>query len=207
MGLFKRFLGQTRKPEGFFGKLMLNGMNQGHAALSDWGLSHIEGLSPLVVAELGCGGGRNVRELLRRYPMAKVYAVDYSALAVCRTRAYNKPAIVRGRCRVLKASGQSLQRATSRFGLAPGLGAVYFWPDLADCFAEVYRILKCGGSFLICNESDGTDAEGLRYERIIDGMHCYTAEELETMLRTAGFSEVQVFRPETKPWLTVLAKK
>ena len=59
MGLFKRFLGQTRKPEGFFGKLMLNAMNQGHAALSDWGLSHIEGLSPLVIAELGCGGGRN----------------------------------------------------------------------------------------------------------------------------------------------------
>ena len=38
-------------------------------------------------------------------------------------------------------------------------------------------------------------------------MHCYTAEELETMLRTAGFSEVQLFRHETKPWLTVLAKK
>ena len=182
MGLFKRFIGQTRNPEGFFGKLMLNAMNQGHAALSDWGLSHIEGLSPLVIAELGCGGGRNVRELLRRYPMAKVYAVDYSALAVCRTRAYNKPDIVRGRCRVLKASVQSLP-------------------------LEVHRILKCGGSFLICNESDGTDAEGLRYERIIDGMHCYTAEELETMLRTAGFSEVQVFRHETKPWLTVLAKK
>ena len=160
MGLFKRFIGQTRKPEGFFGKLMLNAMNQGHAALSDWGLSHIEGLSPLVIAELGCGGGRNVRELLRRYPQSKLYAVDYSALAVCRTRAYNKPDIV-----------------------------------------------KCGGSFLICNESDGTDAEGLRYERIIDGMHCYTAEELETMLRTAGFSEVQVFRHESKPWLTVLAKK
>ncbi|WP_314640674.1 class I SAM-dependent methyltransferase [Stomatobaculum longum] len=83
MGLFKRFLGQTRKPEGFFGKLMLNAMNQGHAALSDWGLSHIEGLSPLVIAELGCGGGRNARELLRRYPLSKLYAVDYSALAVC----------------------------------------------------------------------------------------------------------------------------
>ena len=84
---------------------------------------------------------------------------------------------------------------------------MYFWPDLAECFAEVYRILKCGGSFLICNESDGTDAEGLRYERIIDGMHCYTAEELETMLRTAGFAEVRIFRHESKPWLTVLAKK
>lgn len=96
MGLFKRFLGQTRKPEGFFGKLMLNAMNQGHAALSDWGLSHIEGLSPLVIAELGCGGGRNARELLRRYPLSKLYAVDYSALAVCRTAPTISPPLCAG---------------------------------------------------------------------------------------------------------------
>ena len=140
MGLFKRFIGQTRKPEGFFGKLMLNAMNQGHAALSDWGLSHIEGLSPLVVAELGCGGGRNVRELLRRYPQSKIYAVDYSALAVCRTRAYNKPDIVKGRCRVLKASVQSLPLAASRFDLATAFETVYFWPiprsALQKCIAS-----------------------------------------------------------------------
>ena len=30
MGLFKSFVSQTRKPEGFLGKMMLNGMNSGH---------------------------------------------------------------------------------------------------------------------------------------------------------------------------------
>ena len=39
MGLFKDFVSQTRKPEGFLGKMMVNGMNGGHAKLADWGMS------------------------------------------------------------------------------------------------------------------------------------------------------------------------
>ena len=32
MGLFKNYVSQTRKPEGFLGKMMLGGMNCGHGA-------------------------------------------------------------------------------------------------------------------------------------------------------------------------------
>ena len=38
MGILKQFFNNTRKPNGWMGKLMVNGMNQGHAAVSDWGL-------------------------------------------------------------------------------------------------------------------------------------------------------------------------
>ncbi len=34
MGLFKSFVSQTRKPEGFLGKVMVRGMNTGHAKLA-----------------------------------------------------------------------------------------------------------------------------------------------------------------------------
>ena len=37
MGLFKKLVSQTRKPAGFLGKVMLSGMNSGHAAMADWG--------------------------------------------------------------------------------------------------------------------------------------------------------------------------
>ena len=59
MGLFKNFVSQTRKPEGFLGKLMLNGMNNGHAKMADWGLAHLKSIEPERVVDLGCGGGRN----------------------------------------------------------------------------------------------------------------------------------------------------
>ena len=36
MGLFQKFVSQTRKPQGFLGKLMVGTMNGGHAKLADW---------------------------------------------------------------------------------------------------------------------------------------------------------------------------
>lgn len=46
MGLMKKFFSQTRKSEGTLGKMMLSGMNSGHAKLADWGLEHLPSLSP-----------------------------------------------------------------------------------------------------------------------------------------------------------------
>ena len=45
------------------------------------------------------------------------------------------------------------------------------------------------------------------HEKLIDGMKCYTAEDLTAALKAAGFGEVSCGRHPEKPWLTVLAKK
>ena len=57
MGLFKDYVSQTRKPEGFLGKMMLKGMNSGHAKMADWGLGHLQNIAPESIVDLGCGGG------------------------------------------------------------------------------------------------------------------------------------------------------
>lgn len=57
MGLFKDYVSQTRKPEGFLGKMMLRGMNSGHAKMADWGLGHLQNAAPDRIVDLGCGGG------------------------------------------------------------------------------------------------------------------------------------------------------
>ena len=82
MGLFRKFVNQTRKPEGVLGKLMVNGMNGGHAKLADWGMSHLPKLTPDDIVDLGCGGGRNAGELARRYPNAHVIGIDYSQVSI-----------------------------------------------------------------------------------------------------------------------------
>ncbi len=78
MGIYKRFVNQTRKPEGYLGKMMVNGMNSGHAKMADWGLSHLSKVNPENIVDIGCGGGRNAAELMMKYPAAKVTAIDYS---------------------------------------------------------------------------------------------------------------------------------
>ena len=207
MGLFRKYVSQTRKPEGFLGKLMIRGMNGGHAKLADWGMSHLDGIDPSGIAELGCGGGRNAGELLRRYPGAKLTALDYSELSVDKAKEYNRKAIGEGRCTVVQGNVASLPFDEEAFDLVTAFETVYFWPGLEKCFAQVYRVLKPGGLFLICNESDGTDAAGRKYEKMIDGMKVYTEEQIEVALKAAGFSEIKTDHYPPKPWIAVLAKK
>ena len=207
MGLFKNFVSQTRKPEGFLGKMIHSSMNPGHAKLADWGFRHLPVIRPEKAVDLGCGGGRNAGELLKKYPQAHITALDYSPLSVEKAKSYNKSMIAAGRCTVQQGDVSDLRFPAGAFDLATAFETVYFWPGLENCFAQVAKILKPGGIFLICNESDGTDPTSLKYEKIIDGMKNHTAEELETALKAAGFSEVTSDHHPTKPWITVLARR
>ena len=207
MGLFKDFVSQTRKPEGFLGKMMVSGMNTGHARLADWGFSHLPPIEPERAVDLGCGGGRNAGEMLKKYPKAHVTAVDYSALSVDKAKDYNRAMIIAGRCTVQMGDVSDLCLPAGTFDLATAFETVYFWPGLEKCFGQVAKILKPGGVFMICNESDGTDPASLKFEKIIDGMKNYTSEEIEAALRAAGFSEVTSDHHPSKPWITVLARK
>jgi cyclopropane fatty-acyl-phospholipid synthase-like methyltransferase len=98
MGLFKNYVSQTRKPEGFLGKMMVNGMNGGHAKMADWGMDHLTTIVPKEILEIGCGGGRNVNELLKKYPDATATAIDYSGISVDKATSYNDDMIKKGRC-------------------------------------------------------------------------------------------------------------
>ena len=118
MGLLERFFSQTRKPEGFWGKMMLGTMNSGHAKLADWGFTHLPAMTPENAVDLGCGGGRNAGELLKMFPKAHVTAVDYSELSVEKAKGYNKAMIETGRCKVLQGDVSDLQLPAESFDLA-----------------------------------------------------------------------------------------
>ncbi len=207
MGLYKNFVSQTRKPEGFLGKMMVNGMNGGHAKMADWGMSHLTTIAPKEILEIGCGGGRNAGELLNKYPSAKVTAIDYSEVSVRKAAEYNTEAIKSGRCKVQQGDVSALTLPEEKFDLATAFETIYFWPGLEKCFAQVAKVLKPGGVFMIVNESDGTDETSLKFEKIIEGMKCHTIKEIEAALKSAGFSKVKSDHHNSKPWIMVIAKK
>ncbi len=207
MGLFKNYVSQTQKPKGILGKMMLRGMNSGHAKMADWGFSHLPQFSVTKAADLGCGGGRNAGELLKKYPKAHVTAMDYSALSVEKAKEYNRDMVEEGRCTVIQGDVSDLRLPAGSLDLATAFETIYFWPGLERCFAQVAGVLKPGGYFMICNESDGADAASLKFEKIIDGMKTYTPEDISTALKAAGFSQVTCDHHPSKPWITVLAKK
>ena len=207
MGIIKKFLNQTRKPEGALGKMMVNGMNSGHAKLADWGFTHLPELIVMRAADLGCGGGRNVHVLLEKYPEAHVTGLDYSDLSVEKTKNYNREAVTAGRCDVRQGDVSELNLEAESYDLVTAFETIYFWPGLERCFSQVAKILKPGGLFMICNESDGKDVSSQKYEKIIDGMKIYTAEDIEAALKEAGFTAISQDHHPSEPWITLLAER
>ncbi len=204
---FKKIFNNTGNPKGFLGKLMLKGMNIGHAKVADWGILQLKNLSFERIVDIGCGGGYAMGQLLGKYPNSKVLGIDYSPLSVEQSSKYNAKYIEEKRCKIIEGDVSNLNLEKEQYNLATAFETVYFWPGLEKCFKGIYDILKVGGTFMIVNESNGLDKSSLQFEKIIDGMKVYTADDITKALETAGFSNIEIKRHPKKPWLTILAKK
>ena len=75
------FFENTRKPVGLGGKLMVTMMNLGHSPVVRWGLQFLNAAPDAKVLDCGCGGGANIKRLLKKYPQGIVKGIDYSPVA------------------------------------------------------------------------------------------------------------------------------
>ena len=200
------FFENTRKPVGLGGKIMVAMMNLGHSPVARWGLRFLELTLDAKVLDCGCGGGANIRKLLKKCPQGVVKGVDYSPVSVEKARRHNAAAIGSGRCVIWQGSVERIIFASDWFDAVHAFETVYFWPNLPQCFREVYRVLKPGGTFLICNESSGDTDKDEKWTEIIDGMTIYSGDELKTFLENAGFCNVQIHKNKMG-WLCVTGQK
>ena len=200
------FFENTRRPEGLGGKLMVAAMNVGHRALARWGLSFLRVCADARVLDCGCGGGANIRTLLKKCPKGIVKGVDYSAVSVEKARRLNQSAILDGRCVVWQGSVEQIIFADAWFDAVTAFETVYFWPELPRCFREVFRVLKPGGTFLICNECGGDNDKDEKWTEKIDGMTIYRDTQLQALLEQAGFCGIRSFK-NRKGWLCLTAQK
>ena len=83
------FFENTRKPVGLGGKIMVAMMNFGHSAMAEWGLRFLQPAPDAMVLDCGCGGGANIKTLLKLCPNGKVQGIDYSAVSVEKARKVN----------------------------------------------------------------------------------------------------------------------
>ena len=199
------FFENTRNPVGLGGKIMVALMNLGHSPVARWGLRFLELTPDAEVLDCGCGGGANIKRLLKLCPKGTVWGIDYSPVSVEKSKRVNEAAVTKGRCDVLRASVTELPFESEQFNAVTAFETVYFWPDLPQCFREVWRVLKSGGTFLICNESNGDTDKDEKWTEIIGGMTIYKDTELKAYLEQAGFHDVQIHKK--KSWLCVTARK
>ena len=206
--IFKKlFYSNTRKPKGILGNIMINKMNIGHAKLSDWGLSHLNDIKPIQIADLGCGGGINVKKLIKKFPNATVTGLDYSEVSIKKSKEENKESINKGICKLVQGDVSCMPFENEQFDLLTAFETIYFWPGPQKSFQEVYRVLKTSGTLIIINEFDGISQREQYYAKLIDGLKLYSKQDLEKILTEIGFKNIIFDHNEQNHWLAVLAKK
>lgn len=200
------FFQNTCRPEGIGGKIVVHMMNTGHSSMAEWGFTHIKIQSEDVCLDIGCGGGANIRKLLEKSPYGRVVGIDYSEISVEKSRKINKAGIESKRCEILQGDVMKLPFRDKTFDVITAFETIYFWPDISEAFKKVYKILKIGGTFMICNESNGENPKDEKWTKIIQGMKIYNSEQIEKSLEDAGFRGVKVDKTK-KGWICVVVKK
>ncbi len=202
----KKFLENTRKPENTMGgRLMLWMMNSGHNPHSKWGLGHLDLSKAKKILDIGCGGGKNIKNMLTLAPEAMVCGMDYSPASVNKSRQFNSAAVSAGRAEVKEASVEAIPWADGEFDTATAFETIYFWPDVSANFTEVARVLKSGGTFMVCNEAQNRESVEQWAEKL--KMNVYTGEEIKTHMSNAGFQDIVIDKHKNGRWLCVRAVK
>ena len=111
-----------------------------------------------VILDVGCGGGKTISRLARRAGQGKVYGLDQSADMVDYSRQINRKLIAQNRVEIVQGSVEKTGFKDEFFDLVTAVETYYFWPNLAEAFREIKRVLKKGGYLLMINEmiKDGT---------------------------------------------------
>ena len=175
-------------PQGFIGRLMLSGMNMGHSPMAKRAFTQFDVPNDGILVDIGCGGGFNIRRLLERSRDGFVYGIDISSTSVEKSKKTNKRDIGK-RCEVLLGSADNLPLKGNSIQLATAFETVYFWEDLEKCFAEVKRILKADGKFVVVNDPGDPEKH---WEKIIPGMKPYTPDEIKQVMEAVGLQDVRV---------------
>lgn len=178
-------------PKGFWGRMMLRGMNRFHATLAGWAFSLADWHGVKAVLDIGCGGGANLARLLSMCPDCKAYGIDVSEESVNYTlkklRKYPQ-----SRYDIRMGEASVLPYEAGMFDAVTAFETVYFWKDLPRAFSEVGRVLRPGGMFLICCEA--SNPANTEWSDRIEGMRIHSAEELRELLSHCGFADIEVHK-------------
>src|SRR5215467_14622722 len=208
--LMVRAARQCRRPSDRAGRAVLQRMNVRHAAVTQWGLSHVAIGEDLTILDVGCGGGRTVDRLAAIATRGKVYGVDYSEASVETARETNQRAIAEGRVDIGQASVSQLPFPDAMFDLVTAVETHYYWPDLSRDVREVMRALKPGGRFLIIAETYRGRRNDWLYRPIMTLMlraAYLTPDQHRLLLVEAGYTDVRVFDEKTRGWICAIGTR
>lgn len=190
MSLQKFFAAQLRKPSGWFGSLVTARMlNRHNLKIIDTTLELLNLRPNHHVLEIGFGGGISLHRLSSFLRQGMITGIDLSPEMVRKAEKHFSGEIKTGRVRVQLGDVSKLPYAASSFDRVFTVNTIYFWPDIAQGLSEIRRVLKEGGMVAISIRSRHV-MQRLSFTK--HNFQLFTAEEVSTLLRQAGYQDVRI---------------
>jgi ubiquinone/menaquinone biosynthesis C-methylase UbiE len=184
-------------------------MNFGHTKVRQWGLSHISIKPDSCVLDIGCGGGKTVKEIASSVSKGKVYGIDYSEDMVQLSKKVNQNLIKQNIVEIMYGTVSSLPFPDNMFDFVAAFETYYFWPDLINDLIEVKRVLKPGAFLLIVNAAYKDDQFEKRNSKLVNllDIKIHTPDEYKFFLSEAGYQIEKINNLPEKNWISVVAQK
>ena len=204
-------LTQCSKPIGDIGVEFGKRMNELHKPLLEWGLDFLfthKKMKNLKILDIGCGAGLAINLMTKAAPDSKITGIDYSETMVEEAGILNKSSIESGNVIIQKGSVEKLPFEDDLFDLVIATETIYFWPNLAKDFKEVYRTIKNDGSFVIINEAyyqedDDVSDEHIKAMIASDTTNIHDENEHIELFKNAGFKDIKINTIPSKGWIMV----
>jgi ubiquinone/menaquinone biosynthesis C-methylase UbiE len=195
--MLAKFLAQQLShPSGIFGRLALAPLwNKRNVALNDVVFDKLALQPHDRVLEVGFGGGYLLGRMATIVTEGFLAGVDVSAamVAVCekRYRLLVKASKLEFKC----AQAEALPYAANCFTKVCTVNSIFYWENAPQAIAECYRVLKKDGLLVLCF----TDKKSLAHKEFMHhGVALYEADEVQQMLASAGFQEIEKTRSRDK---------
>jgi len=139
------------------------------------------------VLEIGFGPGTCLRLLAKRARAGFVAGVELSDAMMRAAARRNRAAIRRGQMELRRGSVSALPYEDGRFDKVCTVNTIYFWPDPERDAAEILRVLRPGGTAVVCFR--GEPPPGKKPTRSLPP---YPSDAAVDAMRRAGFVGLRV---------------
>jgi ubiquinone/menaquinone biosynthesis C-methylase UbiE len=152
MSIFEYLIGQSIKPNGQIGRLMLKMMNTAHKRIFTFGIENINVSDDCKLLDLGFGGGMALNLFSKKFNRIKLFGIDFSEEALKIGTKNNRKDIACGKITLLQADIEKIPFSDYYFDIITAFQTHYHWHDLDSKMQEIYRVLNRNGQLVIVAE-------------------------------------------------------
>lgn len=142
------------------------------------------------ILDIACGSGHFLKKHASH--VHSVAGLDLSHVQVKMAKRKLRKRIAEGTAEIVQGDASQLPWNDNRFSVATTMGSFIGFPQPLESLKEIYRVLRPGGRTVVSIEYNAEDGKDHSKEIEKYGMYIWTEDQVRTMMKEAGFSEISI---------------